>query len=247
MGKPNSLVVDVASANKPGMVYVMLSRVQSLDQLIILDAMDPEKISVNDQVAAEAARMWKVSLNRNPCHWMNPATEGLKVCSLNTLSLRKHLEDVKSDPVLLKSEVLCLQETWLEEGEEEQDRYQLEGYEGHFTSVGRGRGLATYVKKGLQVQSHHKFAEENLQLVKTSLRHLDVISIYRSRDKPLLEAADILQNFIEPDKDTLIVGDFNVSASKTNALCSSLEMAGFRQHVNVPTHIKGGTFNQKIS
>ena len=176
---------------------------------------------------------------------MNPATEGLKVCSLNTLSLRKHLEDVKSDPVLLKSEVLCLQETWLEEGEEEQDRYQLEGYEGHFTSVGRGRGLATYVKKGLQVQSHHKFVEENLQLVKTSLCQLDVISIYRSRDKPLLEAADILQNFIDPDKDTLVVGDFNVSASKTNALCSSLEMAGFHQYVNVPTHIKGGTFKKE--
>ena len=245
MGKPNSLVVDVASANKPGMVYVMLSRVQCLDQLIILDAMDPEKISVNDQVAAEAARMWKVSLNRNPCQWMNPATEGLKVCSLNTLSLRKHMEDVRSDPVLLKSQVLCLQETWLEEGEEEQDRYQLEGYEGHFTSVGRGRGVVTYVKEGLQVLSHHKFAEDNLQLIKTCLRQLDVISIYRSRDKPLPEAADILQNFIEPDKDTLIVGDFNISAIKTNALSTSLEMAGFHQHVNVPTHIKGGTFKKE--
>ena len=246
MGKPNSLVVDVASANKPGMVYVMLSRVQSLDQLIILDAMDPEKISVNDQVAAEAARMWKVSLNRNPCHWMNTATEGLKVCSLNTLSLRKHIEDVRSDPVLAKSDVLSLQETWLEQGEEKQDQYQLEGYQVFFTSVGRGRGLATYVKEGLKVQSHHNFAEENLQLAKTCLRQLDIINVYRSRDKHLLEAADVLQNFVNPDKDTLIIGDFNVSASKTNALSSSLEMAGFRQHVNVPTHIKGGTFEKKI-
>ena len=246
MTKPNFLVVDVASANKPGMVYVMLSRVQSLDQLIILDAMDPEKITVNDQVAAEAARMWKVSVNRNPCQWMNPATEGLKVCSLNTLSLRKHVEDVKSDPVLGKSHVLCLQETWLEQGEEEQNRYKLEGYEGHFTSVGRGRGLATYVKEGLQVLSHCNFAEENLQLAKTCLGQLDIISIYRSRDKPLPEVANILQNFIEPDKDTLIVGDFNVSATKTNELSSSLEMAGFRQHVNVPTHTKGGTFDKKL-
>ena len=72
MTKPNSLVVDVKSANKPGMVYVMLSRVQSLDQLNILDAIDPSKITVNDLVMAEAARMWKVSVNRNPCSWMNP-------------------------------------------------------------------------------------------------------------------------------------------------------------------------------
>ena len=50
MTKPNSLVVDITSANKPGLAYVMLSRVQSLDQLIILDEMDPERITVNDQV-----------------------------------------------------------------------------------------------------------------------------------------------------------------------------------------------------
>ena len=40
------------------MVYVMFSRVQSLDQLNIVDVMDPSKITVNDKVMAEAARMW---------------------------------------------------------------------------------------------------------------------------------------------------------------------------------------------
>ena len=247
MTKPSNLVVDVTSANKPGMVYVMLSRVQSLDQLIIVDQMDPEKITVNDQVRAEAARMWRVSLNRNPCQWMNPATEGLKVCSLNTRSLRKHVEDVRRDPFLLKSQVLCLQETWLEHGEEEQDRYLLEGYEGDFTSVGRGKGLVTYVKQGLQVLSHHSFAEENIQLAKTCFSQLDVINVYRSQDEPLSRAASILQNYIDPKKDTLIVGDFNVCATQTNVLCNSLEMAGFHQLVTLPTHIKGGTFNVLIA
>jgi hypothetical protein len=221
----------------------MLSRVQSLDQLIILDEMDPERITVNDQVMAEATRMWKVSLNRNPCRWMNPATVGLKVCSVNTRSLRKHVDDVRSDPFLLKSSVLCLQETWLELGEEEQGRYQLSGYEGYFTSVGRGKGLATYVKHGLQVLSHHNFAEENMQLAKTCFSQVDVINIYRSKDEPLSKAADVLQNFIDPEKDTLIVGDFNVSAAQTNILCNSLEMAGFRQLVTLPTHIQGGKLN----
>ena len=236
-------MVDVTSANRPGMVYVMLSRVQSLDQLIIVDQMDPEKITVNDQVMAEAARMWKVSVNQNPCQWMNPATEGLKVCSLNTRSLRKHVEDVRSDPFLLKSQVLCLQETWLEHGEEEQDRYLLEGYEGHFTSVGRGKGLATFVKQGLQVMSQHNFADENIQLAKTCFRQLDVINLYRSQDEPLSRAADILQNFIDPAKDTLIVGDFNVCATKTNVLSNCLKMAGFQQLATLPTHIKGGKFS----
>ena len=80
-------MVDVGSSHQPGMVYVMLSRVQSLDQLHIINAFDPSKITVNEKVLTEAARMWKISVNNNPCQWMDPATEGLRVCSLNTLSL----------------------------------------------------------------------------------------------------------------------------------------------------------------
>ena len=141
VAKPNNLVVDVSSSHQPGMVYVMLSRVQSLDQLTIVNALDPSKITVNEKVLTETARMSKISVNNNPCQWMDTGTEGLKVCSLNTLSLRKHIEDVRRDPVLLKSDLLCLEETWLEADEEEDDCYQLEGYQAHFTSQGRGKGL----------------------------------------------------------------------------------------------------------
>ena len=73
MTKPNSLVVDVTSSHQPGMVYVMFSRVCSLEQLVIVDKMDPEKIRVNDKVKAEAARMERISVNKNPCNW-TPAT-----------------------------------------------------------------------------------------------------------------------------------------------------------------------------
>ena len=244
MTKPCSLVVDVTSANKPGMVYVMLSRVQSLDQLIILDQMDPEKITVNDQVMAEAARMWKVSANRNPCRWMSPDTAGLKVCSLNTRSLRKHMEDIRSDPILLKSHVLCLQETWLEDGEEADDRFQLEGYQGHFVSEGHGKGLAVYVKKELEIEGIHNLAAPNMQLSKIAMRHLDVISIYRSQEEPYSSAAHLLKNFIDPEKDTLVLGDFNYCPKKEeNNLSNYLRGAGFHQLVTLPTHIRGGLFN----
>ena len=71
MAKPKSLVIDVSSAFQPGMAYVMFSRVQSLDQLYIVNSMDPEKITVDDKVIQEAKRMDKVSINRNPCNWMD--------------------------------------------------------------------------------------------------------------------------------------------------------------------------------
>ena len=50
----------------------MFSRVQSLDQLNIVDVMDPSKITVNDKVMAEAARMWKVS--RKPFFFVSAMT-----------------------------------------------------------------------------------------------------------------------------------------------------------------------------
>ena len=170
MAKPNSLVVDVTSSHQPGMVYVMLSRVCSMQQLHIVEKLDPDKITVNMNVKAEAARMAKVSLNNNPCEWMDPAEVGLRVCSLNCRSLRKHIDDVKSDPFLLQGNVICLQETWLENGEGEQGKYQLEGYEGHFNSVGPGKGVAVYVKEGLNIQGVHNFTDHHIQLSKIVLK-----------------------------------------------------------------------------
>ena len=85
------------------------------------------------------------------------------------------------------------------------------------------------------------FAEENIQLAKTCFSQLDVINVYRSQDEPLSRAASILQNFIDPEK------DFNVCATQTNVLTNSLEMAGFHQHVTLPTHVKGGAFNVLIA
>ena len=240
MSKPNSLVVDVTSSHQPGMVYVMLSRVCSMQQLHIVDKFDPDKIKVNENVKTEAARMAKVSLNSNPCEWMDPARVGLRVCSLNCRSLRKHIDDVKTDPFLLQGNVICLQETWLENGEGEQGRYQVEGYQGYFTSVAAGKGVAVYVKEELTILSVHKFADPHIQLTKIVLRELEIINVYRSQDEPLLSAAQHLQNFINPERDTLIIGDVNICATKANPISNFLQGEGFHQLVTLPTHIQGG-------
>ena len=72
----------------------MLSRVQSLGQLKILDKMDPAKIHVNEKVIAEAKRMLRVSINKKPCNWMNPKAAGLKVSSLNVNKNGSSQEDI---------------------------------------------------------------------------------------------------------------------------------------------------------
>ena len=241
MAKPNSLVVDVTSSHQPGMVYVMFSRVCSMEQLHIVDKLDPGKISVNDSVRAEAARMTRVSLNANPCEWMDPAKVGLRVCSLNCRSLRKHIGDVRTDPVLLQADVICLQETWLEDGEGEQGDYQLEGYRAFFASVGPGKGVAFYVKEGLRRPGGaHKFIEEKIQLTKIGMKEVEILNIYRSQEEPLPRAAHHIRDLIDPQTDTLVIGDINVCATKANPLRNFLEEEGFRQLVTLPTHIQGG-------
>ena len=239
--KPNNLVVDVCSSHAPGMTYVMLSRCCSMQQLHIVDMFDPVKISVNESVREEAARMVAVSLNANPCEWMDTAKVGLRVCSLNCRSLRKHIEDVRTDPVLLQADVICLQETWLEDGEGEQGDYQLEGYRAFFNSIGPGKGVALFVKEGMRLGGAAKFTDAKIQLVKIAARQMDVINIYRSQDEALSSAASHLRDLLEPETDTLIIGDLNVCASQPNPLRNFLEGEGFHQLVTLPTHIQGGS------
>ena len=221
-----------------GMIYVMLSRVQCIDQLQIINEFDPEKIKVDESVKAETARMWEVSCNKNPTPWMNSEESGLRVSSLNCRSLRKHIEDVKTDDLLLRADVIALQETWLEKGEDEQGPYQLEGYRAIFASAGRGKGLVTYVKGDIHLIQ--TLRNDDLQICKISMENADVINIYRSQEEPLSRVKDVLLPLIEPGKETILVGDFNFCATEKNQLSDALEKAGLIQLVSMPTHIQGG-------
>ena len=189
--------------------------------------------------------MLRVSINKKPCNWMNPKAAGLKVCSLNVKSLRCHIEDVKSDPALLQSDILCLQEIWLHPGEEEGMQYQLPGFHGHFTCVGPGKGVAVYVKDKITSYSYQDISEPLLQLGRVSLGDLDIITIYRSQDEPPFRAAHFLEEIINLEKTTLVVGDFNVCPRRkpNNELTTFLSGQMFRQLVTLPTHIDGGTFS----
>ena len=198
-------------------VYVMLSRCCSLNQLHIIDDIDPEKIKVNEKVLKEAQRMWKVCLNSNPQSWKNPKVEGLRISSLNVRSLRKHVEDVKTDPHLLHADILCLLETWLTE-DEDQTRYQLEGYDSFILSEGRGKGIAVYVKSGLEVVDVQRHSSAHLQMVKICLAGLDVISIYRSKEEPFFSTVHYLQNLLDKTNPTLVIGDVNYCFTEQNDL-----------------------------
>ena len=226
VGKPNPLVVDVTSCHAPGMVYVMLSRVQCLDQLNIIKDLEPEKITVDKNVMKEASRMWKVCVNRNPERWMDRENvNGLRLCCLNVRSLRKHIEDVRSDPVLQQADILFVQETWLTAGESSQEVYQLEGYRGFFASQGAGKGVGLYVREGLpQASGITTVALPHMQILKICLGGLDIISVYRSKEELPPTALHHLKQVIVKNEDTMLIGDLNYCYySEQNAISRFLK------------------------
>ena len=154
---------------------------------------------------------------------------------------RKHMEDVRSDPILIQSHILCVQETWLKVEEENDERYQLEGFKACFASVGHGKGLAVFVKEGVKFESMTCIPEANIQIMKITTAKLDIITVYRSDSEPEFRAAHHLSQLIEPDKDTLVVGDLNYCAGKERKdLSRFFAREGFSQLVTLPTHIGGG-------
>ena len=69
--KPRKVVVDLRSVFQPAMAYVMLSRVESIDQLFILEEFDESKIYANHLAIQELHKMNKLSVNERISTWLN--------------------------------------------------------------------------------------------------------------------------------------------------------------------------------
>ena len=116
-------------------------------------------------------------MNENPGAWDLEIRGQLRVASLNIARLAPHMDDLRIDPTLLKADLLHLSETWVQPALEDAAVYQLEGFQAHFVSVGNGRGIATFSRRGFQHQEDRK--EQDFQISKFTSPTLDSIYIYR--------------------------------------------------------------------
>ena len=95
----------------------MLSRVQQLDQVYILDSLDETKIRTSPIGLRELLRLKENSINENPTPWLKTNEDSIKVVSLNCAGLKPHFVDIQADEHLLKADVIHLVETSLNENE----------------------------------------------------------------------------------------------------------------------------------
>ena len=238
---PVTAAMDIDSVFEAGQAYVMLSRIQCIEQLYIVNKLNPTKLKASAIALEELKRLEKISFNKNPSPWHEEVQNSIKVASLNCAGLMPHIRDIRGDEKLLKANVVHFLETSLNK-EAETDDLSIDSFNGQFVNVGNGKGIASYSQVETLCQLEKEEVNQTLQIAKFIIGKVSSITVYRSSNHSVVETAKTLTKFIDLRETTLITGDFNVCTKKDpkNAITKALEVLGFKQLVIEATHIQGG-------
>ena len=230
------VALDISSIFNDAHPHVMLSRVEEFEQIYILNSLPEDKIRASAKALEELTKMNRKSINENPIPWKQENENYIKIASLNCMNLSANYEDIVRDKTLMKSTLIALSETWLEQ----KTVMNINGYRAHFNSVGPGKGIAIYTRDDT-FKPTIDITQENMQLTKLESEDLEVITVYRSEKGNTKELLQHIENNLNEDKSTVVMGDFNICylANRNNTISKFLEANGFRQLVNEATHIKG--------
>ena len=224
---PQAVAVDISTVFGANQAYVMLGRMQSVDQLFIIDKLPENKIYCDVGALNELMDLKHRSLNQNPSVWEKTVANSVKIYTHNICSLRDKFDDVTSDPMIKHTDVAIFVETHLLPNSSCHD-IQLEGFELDTNSFGRGKGLALYFKPGI-FKIKHRHAEETLQITKMCSNSVTIIAVYRSQNNKNLD--DLLKNLVDKEENTTIIaGDMNLCAKKqaNHKVFTTLKNLGFR-------------------
>ena len=207
----------------------MLSRVEELYQIYILEKLPEEKIRASPKALAELQVMNEKSMNRNPIPWEQENENYIRITFLNIMNLKNNYDHMVKDTTLMRSTIVAVSETWLETNES----LETTGFKEHLNSVGPGKGIALFIK------------EENMQITLMGSNELDVIIVYRSEQGSTLQLIQQLGDLIIPGKARIICGDFNICYRETrnNRVTKFLNQLGFSQLMKKATHIRGRTID----
>ena len=77
--QPLKVALDLASIFDDAQGYVMLSRVENLEQVYILSSINEEKLKPSPKALAELEKMNKRSINQNPIPWKQKKVNSIKL------------------------------------------------------------------------------------------------------------------------------------------------------------------------
>jgi hypothetical protein len=236
--KPNKMVADLKSVFTAGQAYVILSRVQSLEQLV-LSSFSEKKITTDKYALEESVRMKFRSLNNTNPPYLRNLPGKLKIATLNIRSLRKHLPDLVADEILLHSDFICLTETHV--CENNFSHLSIPGYKLYHAAHGKGKGVAIYCKQN--PKNVFSYVSDLFQILALQYDSFDIVCIYRStgHNETLQRIYDLLCDNLDLEKKSIISGDFNFQFNRDpdNIFVQLMKSHDYEQKVKCPTHIAG--------
>ncbi len=255
--KVQGLTVDkaVVSLDKvfcPGQAYVALSRVRTLDGLIINDFKE-SAIYCNEKIDSAMKIMLRLNLEN---HSVMKTPDRFTLALHNVQSLRAHVQDIQVHGQLMNADCICLTETWLKV----EDDVQIPGFVFKnnprakcydestplFTDLKRqrGGGVGVFCCEGIHF---NVIIPEpcNLECLYFQVPHISLKAalLYRPNSYPLhMFRQNMLHVIDELGKHSgkkLIMGDFNEDILTSSTIGTLMELHGYSQHVQHPTTEKG--------
>ena len=220
----------------------MLGRSKRLEDIYIIPRpnLDVSLIKCDPDALAETKRLEKIFFDtkkedyqKKENHW--------KISYLNVRSLKSldgHREDVLANDLLMKSDLMGLGETWLQDG----DIVNFDQFTGHFATFGTGKGVAGYSKLTL-VDTPKVVATETCSAIFFKTQYFHVIFMYLSKDHSKNSVHSLLDEWIHNDMPTAILGDVNENIFKHSAIEKYLASKGFQQLIHDPTCSTGSTLD----
>ncbi|XP_073723480.1 LOW QUALITY PROTEIN: uncharacterized protein [Misgurnus anguillicaudatus] len=254
--KVQGLTVDkaVVSLDKifaPGQAYVALSRVRTIDGLIIQNFKE-SAIYCNNKIEQAMKNMVKFSLENNGFR----NTPGIfRIALHNVQSLQAHIQDVRAHRQLLNADCICLTETWLK-AEDKEDEVQIPGFNFKhnprancydnssllFSNLKHQRGGGVGIYCCQNVVSNVIIPEPcNLECLYLTIPHvnLNVALLYRPNSYPIdmfrLNVSHVIAELEKHAGTKLIMGDFNEDIITSSTIRMLMEFNGYSQHVQHPT------------
>ena len=214
----------------------MLSRAESLDQIIILDDLYADKWKVSKEALEVVEKMESEAINVSNNNEENSTT----IISMNIRSL-KNLKHLIEDPLISETSLINVQETW---HKEESPKITVEGFQCHFTSVSewRGNGIATFYRNGFSQEISIK--HEHFQMTVFENSEIYILNVYYkgSSESTFMKCLSDIKSYMERSNmmSFIIMGDLNVDYNKTNQrLVLWLKSHNLLQLVERPTHDMG--------
>ena len=239
--KPRKIVVDLSDVFSGGIAYVMLSRIQNIEQLILVGGSHLDKVYPSEKALDELTNMLEKQFK--PCNGKSLLPNELKIFGCNIRSLPAHQKDIILEPCISEADVILLQQTCLSKNDMENE-FVINGFENHFVTIANGKGVVTHFSTGFRHVAD--VSEDQYQMTLIRSQGLDIVNVYRSSNSSCDAKKKFVQHLLyllDFNKKVLITGDFNEDYPDS-IISKELEDLGFIQHVILPTHIRGNLIDQ---